>query len=276
MKIACIQYAASSDWAKDVDTALNMLEDAVDNGATFAVLPEYCAGLWSSEGQLMVSAFREAEHPVLHAFADFARKHEIELLVGSIGIAADDGRRFNSSVLLSATGSIAARYDKIHLFDVNLQDQQIRESLAVAPGEQLVVSTVGSIQIGMSVCYDLRFPQIYRRYAQAGASLITIPAAFTKHTGIAHWHTLIRARAIETGCFIVAADQCGCIENGIDLYGHSIIVDPWGRIVAEAGDGPEVLVASIDLTQVAEARQNIPAWSKQPSDDPALVSLIYK
>jgi predicted amidohydrolase len=273
MKVACIQYTASSDWRHDVETALRLLDEAVGQGAELVVLPENCAGVGTIDGILTVAAFNEEEHPVLAAFSQFASKNRIELIVGSVGTLAGDGRRFNSSFMLRANGEIAARYDKIHLCDIDLPDRQIRESAVVAPGKQLVTAFSKAGVLGLSICYDLRFPHIYRRYAQAGASVLTVGAAFTRHTGRAHWDTLIRARAIETGCFVLAAGQCGQFDNGLELYGHSMIVDPWGRVLAEAGDEPAVITASIDPSLVAEARQNVPAWSLQVSDEAERIPL---
>ena len=274
MNVACVQYTASLDWKRDIHTALRLLEEAVAQGASIAVLPEYCAGIGVRNGLLQGDSFDEEHHPVLGILSKFASDNAIEVIAGSVGISTKDGKSFNSSFVIHADGKFAARYDKIHLCDIDLPDHRIRESASVAPGNRLVIAKTRAGAVGLSICYDLRFPQIYRRYAQAGAALITIPAAFLKKTGIAHWSTLIRARAIETGCFLFASAQCGQLENGLELYGHSMIVDPWGVVLAEAGDEPGVITASIDLALVAEARRNIPAWSSHASDTPALISLI--
>jgi predicted amidohydrolase len=263
---ACVQYTASSDWKRDVDTALNWLEIAVGRGATLAVLPEVCAGVGTRGGLPAPVAFAEAEHPALRSFAAFASRNKIEILAGSIGVLADDGRIFNSSFMIGSDGSIKDRYDKIHLCDIDLPDRQIRESASVAPGVHPVLTSCGLGKLGMSICYDLRFAHLYRLYAQAGAAVLTVPSAFMRHTGSAHWHTLIRARAIETGCFVLAAGQCGRFGNGVELYGHSLIVDPWGGILAEAGDEPGIVTAELDVRLVKEAREKVPAWSLQASE----------
>jgi predicted amidohydrolase len=258
---ACVQYTASTDWKKDVDTALHWLEKAVGCGAMLAVLPEVCAGVGTRGGLPAPVAFAETEHPALTEFSAFAARNNIEIVVGSIGILADDGRIFNSSFMIGADGAIKDRYDKMHLCDIDLPDRQIRESATVAPGNRPVLTSCVFGKLGMSICYDLRFAHLYRRYAQAGANVLSVPAAFMRHTGSAHWHTLIRARAIETGCFVIAAGQCGQFDNGVELYGHSLIVDPWGRVLAEAGDEPGVVTAELDVRLVKEARDKVPAWS---------------
>ncbi|MFM0047115.1 carbon-nitrogen hydrolase family protein [Paraburkholderia sediminicola] len=267
MTAACIQYTATSDWRRDVDTALMMLEDAIDREVDIAVLPEVCAGIDTSNGLFRPVAYTEAEHPALIEFSNFASANGIEIVVGSVGILAGDGRIFNSSFMIGSDGKVNARYDKVHLCDIDLPDRQVRESASVAPGTKLAIARSRAGGVGLSICYDLRFPHIYRRYAQAGANLIIVPAAFMRHTGRAHWHTLIRARAIETGCYVLAAGQCGQFENGVELFGHSLIVDPWGRILAEAGDESTIITASIDTEQVSHARQNVPAWNRQASDE---------
>jgi predicted amidohydrolase len=263
---ACIQYTASTDWKKDVDTALHWLEIAAARGATLAVLPEVCAGVGTRGGLPAPVAFAEAEHPALREFSAFAAQYKIEILAGSIGILAPDDRVFNSSFMIGADGAIKDRYDKIHLCDIDLPDRQIRESATVAPGVRPVLSSCGLGKLGMSICYDLRFAHLYRLYAQAGANVLSVPSAFMRHTGSAHWHALIRARAIETGCFVLAAGQCGKFENGVELYGHSLIVDPWGRILAEAADEPGIITAELDARLVKEARDKVPAWSLKTTE----------
>ncbi|PRX96460.1 carbon-nitrogen hydrolase family protein [Paraburkholderia sp. BL25I1N1] len=271
---ACIQYTASNDWKKDVDTALELLNVAVGRGAAIAALPEVCAGIDTSGGLFRPSAFEESNHPALKEFCAFARENQIELVIGSIGVSADDGRVFNASFFVNAKGQPVARYDKIHLCDIDLPDRQVRESAAVAPGTKLVIVPTRAGKIGLSICYDLRFPQIYRRYAQAGATVMSIPAAFMRHTGKAHWHTLLRARAIETGSFVLAAGQCGEFEGGVPLFGHSMIIDPWGQVLAEAGEEPDVITAVIDPEHVWDARQRLPAWSHQLTDVAGRVELV--
>jgi predicted amidohydrolase len=181
-------------------------------------------------------------------------------LLGSLTVKLDDGRMANRSYLLSEEGSIVARYDKIHMFDATLPGNKvIRESSAYRPGARAVVAATPWGRLGLTVCYDLRFPQLYRRLAQAGATMLAVPSSFQRETGPAHWHVLLRARAIETGAFVLAPAMCGEHPNGRSTYGHSLIVDPWGRIVAELGDEPGVLVAAIDLSQAAKVRAMLPS-----------------
>jgi predicted amidohydrolase len=265
---ACVQYTASTDWQRDVDTALYWLDIAVVHGATLALLPEVCAGVGTRGGLPAPVAFAEDEHPALKALSAFARERGVEVIAGSIGILSDDDRILNSSFMIGADGAIRSRYDKIHLCDIDLPDRQIRESATVSPGTGPVLSSCALGKLGMSICYDLRFPHLYRHYAQQGATVISVPSAFMRHTGEAHWHTLLRARAIETGCFVLAAGQCGRFENGVELYGHSLIVDPWGRVLAEAADEPGVITAELDVRLVQEARGKVPAWSLQPGETP--------
>lgn len=272
MTAACIQYTASTDWQRDLDTALHWLEVAAARGATLAVLPEVCVGVGTRNGLPAPVAFAQDEHPALKEFSRFAAQNGMELVAGSIGILADDDRIFNSSFMIGADGEIKARYDKIHLCDIDLPDREIRESASVAPGNCPVMTSSRLGKLGMSICYDLRFPHLYRKYAQAGANVLTLPAAFMRHTGSAHWHTLIRARAIETGCFVLAAGQCGQFGNGVELYGHSLIVDPWGRVLAEAADEPGLITAAIDVRLIAEARAKVPAWSQQTGEQMVVTS----
>jgi predicted amidohydrolase len=179
-----------------------------------------------------------------------------------LAIRRDDGRVANRSLLVDATGHVAARYDKIHLFDVDLgPSESYRESDVIAPGDRLVVAPTPWGRLGLSVCYDLRFPHLYRALAKAGADFLAIPAAFTRTTGAAHWHVLVRARAIETGCYVLAPAQCGTHAEGRLTFGHSLIVDPWGTVLADAGGETGVITAEIDAAQVAEARRRVPALS---------------
>jgi predicted amidohydrolase len=175
-------------------------------------------------------------------------------------VKSEDGRIFNRSILLDPSGRIAARYDKLHLFDVDLGDGKIyRESATIAPGSSAVLAPCAGSLMGLSVCYDLRFPELYRSYAQAGAEMLAIPAAFTRITGEAHWHVLNRARAIENGSFVIAPCQYGTLAGGAECFGHSLIVDPWGRVLADGGEEENIVFADIDLDLVTETRRRIPS-----------------
>lgn len=259
-KAACIQNCATPDVHHDIAVLTRLIGRAAAEGATFIATPEYCAGLDTRNGTMLPYAVPEAEHPVIPAMAALARQHGAWILIGSIGVKAPEGRINNRSLMLAPDGRIVARYDKIHLFDVNLGDgKTYRESATIAPGSDAVLSSCGAATIGLSICYDLRFAALYRAYAQAGAALLAIPAAFTRMTGEAHWHVLNRARAIENGAYVIAPCQYGTLSGGAQCFGHSLIVDPWGQILADGGSGEGIVVAEIDLALVAQTRARIPS-----------------
>jgi predicted amidohydrolase len=202
----------------------------------------------------------EAEHPAIPAFSALAAELGVWLLIGSLQIKLDAVTCANRSFLFDDCGRVVARYDKIHMFDVDLQGgESYRESKTFRPGDRAVIADTPWGKVGLTVCYDLRFAYLYRALAQAGASFLTVPSAFTVPTGQAHWHTLLRARAIETGSFVFAPAQCGGHAEGRKTYGHSLIVAPWGEVLADGGEAPGVITADIDPAKVAEARSMIPA-----------------
>ena len=265
-KLACVQNCAVAEVSRNIEIAGRLTRDAIGRGAQLVCLPEYFSGVELQAGLLYPAAFEEARHPVLQAFADLARERRAWLLLGSLGVRAPDGRIFNRAYLLDPAGVVAARYDKIHMFDVELDaGRPLRESATIAPGDQAVTATTDFGTIGLSICYDLRFPQLYRRLAQAGAEILAIPAAFTKMTGTAHWHVLNRARAIENGCYVAAPCQYGTLPGGAACFGHSLIIDPWGQVLADGGDDEGVIVSEIDLGQVRSARSRIPALTHDRS-----------
>ncbi|NNE21027.1 MAG: carbon-nitrogen hydrolase family protein [Rhizobiales bacterium] len=259
-KAACIQNCATPDVGENIEVCSRLVRQAAGEGATLIATAEYFSGLTTENGRIFPAAFPEAEHPVIPAFAELARELGVEILLGSLGVTAPDGRIFNRSYMLSATGDVTARYAKIHMFDVNLgEDMIIRESATIAPGDEAVLAPAGGTQIGLSVCYDLRFAGLYRALAHGGAEILAIPAAFTRLTGQAHWHVLNRARAIECGAFVIAPCQFGTLAGGAECFGHSLIVDPWGEVIADGGEAEGFAIAEIDLDKVAEARRRIPA-----------------
>jgi predicted amidohydrolase len=259
-KTACIQNCATDDLAANLDKVERLLREAVAAGAGLVCLPEFFSNLEPADGAYFDKGYAADDHPALHRLQRLARELGVHVLLGSIPIRHRDRKVFNRSFLLAADGAILATYDKIHLFDVAIKDgQTYRESGGVAPGDRAVVGALPWGRLGLSICYDVRFPQLYRRLAQAGADFIAIPAAFTAKTGAAHWHTLVRARAIETGCYVFAPAQCGTRPWGRQTYGHSLIVDPWGAVLADGGEGEGFIVAEIDPARVAEARRMIPA-----------------
>ena len=257
---ACVQSTATPDLDRDIRTLTGFIRAAAAKGARVIATPEYCAGLDTKGGKLFPVAFVEAEHPVLPAMQALAKELKLWLLIGSIGVKAPDGRIFNRSFMLSPEGAIAARYDKVHLFDIDLgEGRSYHESATIAPGERSVVAPCADGMIGLSICYDIRFPDLYRAYAQAGAEMIAGPAAFTRVTGEAHWHVLQRARAIENGAYVISPGQCGTLSGGAQCYGHSLIVDPWGRVLADGGEAPGMVMAEIDLSLVEETRRRSPS-----------------
>ena len=257
---ACIQVNAGPEIGPNLAATVEQVRRARDAGAEFITLPENVSLMIQGRARLLARIGTEATHPALPMFRDLARETGAWLLVGSLGIVLDDDRVANRSFLIDAEGRIVARYDKIHMFDVDLPGgESYRESATFRPGEHAVTAATPWGRLGMTVCYDLRFAALFRTLAQAGAEIITVPAAFTVPTGRAHWHVLLRARAIETGCFIVAPAQCGNHDESRRTYGHALVVGPWGEVLAEAGEEPGFITARLDLDRVAECRSMIPS-----------------
>lgn len=260
LTVACIQNAADMDVRGNIARCEALVREAAAAGARLVSLPEYCTGLDVIDGRLVFPAFAEAEHPALPAFRALAQELGLWINLGSLPIREPGGKCWNRGYLLSPDGVIAARYDKLHLYDVTLPDGELyRESETIRGGEEAVVAATPWGPLGLSICYDLRFPQLYRCLAQAGAQMLAVPAAFTARTGAAHWHVLNRARAIENSAFVLAPCAWGLVPGGGAAYGHSLIVGPWGEVVADAGEGEGVISAVIDLDAVAEARGRIPS-----------------
>jgi len=260
---ACIQLCSGREIGPNIETASALVRRAREQGAELIMTPEVSDMIEPRRGLRVEKAKPEGEHAMLAAFQGLARETGAWLLLGSIVVAeAGDERLRNRSILLAPDGRIAARYDKIHMFDVSLAGgESYRESAAFRPGEEAVLAGLPWGVLGMTVCYDLRFPHLYRALAQAGARFLTIPSAFTVPTGRAHWHVLLRARAIENFCFVFAPAQCGEHAEGRRTYGHSLIVAPWGEILAEGGDEPGVILAEIDPDKAEEARRAVPSLS---------------
>ena len=257
---ACVQVSAGPEIGPNLEAAAVAVRRARDSGADFIALPENVSLIVQGREKTLARVRPESDHPALPVFRDLAKETGAWLLVGSLGIALEDGRVANRSFVIDASGGIRARYDKIHMFDVDLPGgETYRESATFRPGERAVVAETPWGGLGLTICYDVRFAYLFRALAQSGAGIITAPAAFTVPTGRAHWHILLRARAIETGCFIIAPAQCGTHDEGRQTYGHSLIISPWGEILAEAGEDPEVITARIDMARVAECRSMVPA-----------------
>ena len=259
-KTACIQITAERDFQPNIDKVVRMIRRAGEEGAHLVALPENCTMIEPLRFAALRKARTEADHPALPAFADAVRDAGVWLLIGSLSIKRDDGNIANRSFLMDDRGVVTARYDKIHLFDVQLANgETYRESDYVAPGDTAVLAPTPWGPLGMTVCYDLRFPHLYRVLAQAGACYLSVPSAFTRTTGKAHWHTLLRARAIETGCYVIAPAQWGTHAEGRVTYGHSLVVDPWGSVVADGEAGENLIIAKIDPAQVETARSRLPS-----------------
>ena len=260
-KAACVQMRSSCDLAENIAAARALVFEAADKGADFVMTPEMTSLLVSNSAELFAKVRDEADDEALAAFRGLAKEKAIWLLAGSLPIRLSDEKIANRSFLISPEGEIAARYDKIHMFDVDLEGgESYRESKNYEAGREAVIAKLPWGRIGLTICYDIRFPHLYRTLAQAGADFLTVPAAFTRQTGEAHWHTLLKARAIETGCFVFAPAQGGKHECGRETYGHSLIVAPWGEVIAEAAhDAPGVILAEIDTGRIAAARAKVPS-----------------
>ena len=259
-RVGLIQMRSGRAPAANLDAAAKLIREAKQAGADYVLTPEMTNIMELSRERLFAAIAPEEDDPSLAAFRELARDLSLFLHVGSLAIKASPEKAANRSFLIDPKGTIIARYDKIHMFDVDLdRGESYRESLNFRPGELAVLADLPWGRIGLSICYDLRFPALYGALAEAGASVLTIPSAFTRPTGEAHWHVLIRARAIENGCFVLAAAQGGAHENGRETFGHSLAVDPWGRILAEGGTEPCVVMANIDPAAVAAARARIPS-----------------
>jgi predicted amidohydrolase len=259
-KAACVQLRSGDDVAGNIRDASALIRQAAASGAAFIATPENTTLMAPDGGAKLAQSFDEAHDPALPVFTALAKELGVTLLIGSLAIKVSDTKTANRSFLIGPDGSITARYSKIHLFDVDLPSgESYRESNTVAGGETLTLAHTPWGRIGLSICYDLRFPHLYRAMAQAGAFAFTVPSAFTVPTGKAHWHVLLRARAIENGAFVIAPGQGGNHANGRATYGHSLIVDPWGTVLAEGGTEPGVILAEIDPARSAEARAKIPS-----------------
>ena len=259
-RAALLQMRSGTDIGRNVKTFSTMVREAAANGATYVQSPEMTGALVRDRVALYTMLMVEAADPVVASASELARSLGIHVHVGSTAIAAEGGKVANRAFLFGPDGAKIATYDKIHMFDVDLDNgESWRESATYEPGKCTVIAELPFARLGLAVCYDLRFPQLFRAQALAGADVLTVPAAFTRQTGQAHWHVLLRARAIENGAWVLAAAQGGAHEDGRETFGHSIAIDPWGQVVAEAeGDEPGIVYAQVDPTASVEARKKIP------------------
>jgi predicted amidohydrolase len=281
-RIGLVQMRAARVPAVNVDAVAKLVAIAKAGGADYVQTPEMTNIMEMRRDILFAALAEEAQDQSLAAFRDLARAHAVWLHIGSMAVRVSPDRAANRSFLIDPQGEIVARYDKIHMFDVDLADgESYRESRSYQAGERAVVADLPWGRLGLSICYDLRFPALYRALAEAGATLLSIPSAFTRQTGEAHWQVLMRARAIETGSFVFAAAQAGLHENGRETYGHSIVIDPWGRVLAEGDAEPGVVFADIDPAAITAARSRIPSLEHgrrfeivEPVAEPARLTAI--
>lgn len=260
LTIGCVQLCAGRDLARNVDAASELVREAVAAGADFVATPEMTSLMELGSRALFSQITTEKDDVALARFRALAAELGCWLLIGSLAVRVADDKAANRSFLVAPDGGVAARYDKIHMFDVTLSDtESYRESKTYAPGDRAVVADLPWGRLGMSVCYDLRFPDLYRSLARQGATILAVPSAFTRPTGEAHWHTLLRARAIENAAFVVAPAQSGEHENGRKTYGHSLVVSPWGEVLADGGTETGVTLAQIDPGEALAARSRIPS-----------------
>ena len=259
-RVGLVQMCSGRDVARNVADASALIREAAAGGAAYVQTPEVTTLMELERARLFAETHPEPGNPSLAAFSALAAELRIFLHVGSMGILLDDGRIANRSYLIGPDGAVAARYDKIHMFDVDLPGgESYKESRNYEPGTKAVVAELPWGGLGLTICYDLRFPYLHRALAQAGARFISAPAAFTKTTGEAHWHILQRARAIESQCFVLAAAQGGVHEHGRETYGHSLVVAPWGEVIAEGGIHPSVIFADVETNRVDDARSRVPS-----------------
>ncbi|MBB6308258.1 carbon-nitrogen hydrolase family protein [Xanthobacter tagetidis] len=260
LRVGLVQMRSGREAGANLEAARALVREAARDGAQYVQTPETTNLMELDRALLFDKLAAEEDDITLAALRETARELKIHLHIGSLALKVSENRAVNRAFLIDPEGEITARYDKIHMFDVDLGNgESYRESTAYRPGERAVVAEVGAVPLGLTICYDLRFPALYRALAEAGAKVLTVPAAFTRPTGEAHWQVLLRARAIENGAYVLAAAQGGRHENGRETYGHSLIVDPWGRVIAEGGTDPGIILAEIDLAEVASARARIPS-----------------
>ncbi|MFG1206185.1 carbon-nitrogen hydrolase family protein [Xanthobacter flavus] len=260
LRVGLVQLRSGREPAANLDAAAALIREAARDGARYVQTPEVTNIMELDRKVLFEKLQEEGNDATLAALRQLTRELGITLHIGSLALKVSDAKAVNRGFVIDPDGEITGRYDKIHMFDVDLGNgESYRESNAYRPGERAILTDVDGIRLGMTICYDLRFPSLYRALAEGGAKVLTVPSAFTRPTGEAHWHVLLRARAIENGAYVLAAAQGGRHENGRETYGHSLVVDPWGRVIAEGGTDPGVILAEIDMAEVAAARARVPS-----------------
>lgn len=259
-RVGLVQLCSGRDVAKNIAAASTLIREAAAGGAQYVQTPEMTNIMELDRDRLLAALRPEADDPGVTQFRFLARELGIWLHIGSLALLGESGKPVNRSLLISPAGAIAARYDKIHMFDVDLGGgETYKESASYQAGREAVIATLPWGQLGMTICYDLRFPHLHRALAKGGARFIAVPAAFTKPTGVAHWHTLLRARAIECQCYVFAATQGGRHENGRETFGHSLVISPWGEVLAEGDVQPAVTFADVELQRLDDVRRQVPS-----------------
>ena len=260
MKIAALQMVSTTRVEQNCATALRLIAQAAQQGAALVALPEYFCLMGSSERDKLAIAEAPGDGPIQHLLAQAAREHGVWLIGGTLPIRSVDPERvLNSNCVYAPDGTLAARYDKIHLFRYDNGRERYDEGSTICPGSAPTAVQAGAIRVGLSVCYDLRFPELYRELMHPPCDLLSVPAAFTHTTGLAHWELLLRARAVENQCYVIAAAQGGLHENGRRTFGHSMVVDPWGKVLAFQPEGEGVVIAEIDPARIVSVRTQLPA-----------------
>jgi predicted amidohydrolase len=263
-RIGLVQMCSGCDIDRNLKDASSLIREAHAGGAQLIATPEMTNILDVNRERVLASVNEERDDRAAKIFGELAHGLGIHLLIGSMALKSPEGKLLNRSVLFNPQGEVSGRYDKIHMFDVELSDgETFRESRSYQAGDRAVVAELPWARLGMTICYDLRFPKLYRSLAKAGAYLISVPSAFTQITGQAHWHVLLKARAIENAAFITAPAQCGKHECGRHSFGHSLVVDPWGRVIGDGGAEQGITMAMIDPSLAARARHRIPALSHE-------------
>ena len=259
--VAAIQISSASDIQRNIELAEMLIDQAVDEGAQLVLLPENFAQIPSSKIKRQQAYEAIGSGPIQEFLATKSEQKSIYLVAGSVAIASEHSHKaFSASLCFDPNGDLLARYNKIHLFDVQLPSgESYRESNTVEAGDKAMIGSLSWGNVGMSVCYDLRFPHLYRDLAKAGADILAVPSAFTEVTGTAHWHLLLRSRAVENACFVMAPAQGGAHANGRKTYGHSLIVSPWGEVLAEAGTEPGIIKAELNLEEIRSVRARLPS-----------------
>ena len=261
LKISCLQTVPKETIKEALDEALDLASIAIRNNSKFLFLPEYCGGITSNGKLYFPPSEKETKHLFLKEFKKFCETNKIWVSIGSIAIKLENNKIVNRSFILNPSGEIVSKYDKIHMFDISIDGEEHYESSTIHFGNKGVLAETEIGIIGHSICYDIRFPNLYRKLAQSGAEILIIPAAFTKTTGSAHWHILNRSRAIENVCFVISPCAVGKIPGGGESYGHSLIINPWGEIIKDGGDQRGIISTTINTNEVSKYRYQLPSLS---------------